>query len=199
MQRRFTGIAVACLFALLLTGCSGGSDDPRAIVLNAAQEARAAGAEANAEAMDDGELTEDEYRAAARRYQECYREQGIVLPEPVLSPVDNVTLEWDFPDTAFSSGEETGEALELCTQQWTPVSVAYGATHDHHTDPLLLAAARECLKEQGFDTPEDAVRVADIVGDPNTDSGRQSAAAEKCLIDEAFKLYPDLPAVTVQY
>lgn len=192
-------MAAACAVAILLTGCSSGATDPRAIVLNSAQEARSAGSEANAEAMDDGELTEDEYRAAARRYQECYREEGIVLPEPVLSPVDNVTLEWEFPDTTFTSDAQISKALELCTSQWTPVVLAYGATHEQHTDPLLLKAARECLEDAGFTTPEDAVRVADLVGDPSNDSGKQRSAAEKCLIDEAFKLFPELPAVTVQY
>ncbi|MEW1976300.1 hypothetical protein AB0301_14665 [Microbacterium profundi] len=199
MRSKFAGAIAACAIVFLLTSCSSGGQDPRAIVLNQAEQARAAGSEANAKAMEDGELTEGEYYAAARRYQECYREQGIVLPEPVLSPVDNVTLEWDFPDTAMSSGKKTGEALETCTKQWTPVSLAYGATHDQHTDPLLLDATRECLKKEGFDTPDDAVRVADLIGDPNSDSGKQSTAAEKCLIAEAFKLYPDLPAVTVQY
>lgn len=190
-------VVLVCGSVGLLAGCGSSNSDPRAIVLNAAEQARDAGAEANAEAMEDGELTEDEYRAAARRYQECYRDQGIVLPEPVLSPVDNVTLEWDFPDTAIST--ETAAKLEVCTGQWTPVSVAYGATHDQFIDPLLLAATRTCLSDAGFDTPEKSVRVADLVGDPSKDSGRQSAAAEKCLIAQAFKLYPTLPAVTVQY
>lgn len=198
-HKRPWSMAIAGVIAMLLVGCSSGGADPRAVVLNSAQEARTAGSEANAQAMEDGELTEDEYRAAARRYQECYRDEGIVLPEPILSPVDNVTLEWDFPDTAFSSDAQISEALEICTSQWTPVSLAYGATHEQHIDPLLLAATRECLQDAGFDTPDDAARVADLVGDPSNDSGQQRSATEKCLIDEAFELFPELPAVTVQY
>lgn len=161
-----------------------------------ADDARALGADQIVEILDDGDITRVELDEAARGFQDCYLAQGLTLDDPVLSPVDNVTLEWPFPEIPQDSNSE---AVTKCSQQWSIAAAAYSATHESFMEPGLSAYVAECLVDQGYEINSEASKVLDFVGDPLKDNGAQRAAAEQCIYDGALKLFPDLPGVTVQY
>lgn len=190
--------SIAALAVLALSGCASGEPSPEAVLQNSADEAAAAGSQENADAMSDGELTEDEYYDAARRFQTCYSDAGVVIEGPVLSPVDSLTLEWVYPDT-YDLDENGEAAVEQCNSQWIPVAAAYSATHDSVMDQALRVSVITCMQENGYEMAGDESSVVDFVGEPEADGGQQRTQAEHCIIDGARVLFPDLPQVTVSY
>lgn len=149
--------------------------------------------------MRDGELTEDEYYAAALRLQNCYSDQGVAIEGPVVSPVDQLTLEFAYPES-LSSISDSGEAeLNKCIDQWIPVIAAYTATHDAQMDESLRVAVLDCLTEAGYMTTGEEITSADFMGDSDSDGGQQKKVAEECIVTNATRLFPDLPKVTIYY
>lgn len=192
--------AVAVMFIIAATvGCSSPRntvDDARSSVLEYAKEAREAGADKNAELLQDGNVTEDEYLEAAARYQTCMGAAGIDLVGPQFSPVDNKTLEWGYPEDITSSPTSLKEQ-ETCRAQWEPVMWSFITTHEPLMDRPLMEAVQACLESQSLTFPSEAKSFNDLVG-PTDDKGVQRIPAiEKCIISEALRLYPDLPGVTV--
>lgn len=192
--------ALAALAALgMLTSCAGTSTpDPAALTIQAGKDAAAAGSAENAAAMADGDLTEDEYFSGARRYQECYAAEGVVLPEPITSPVDGLTLEWIYPDEAFAVVGDAAAELQKCNEQWAPMSAAY-ALHPAYMDPKLRDAVVLCMRDKGYEATGKEERVADFVGDPSSDQGAQSDVAVRCIMDSSHEVFPEIPQVTVSY
>lgn len=190
-----TVMFAGCLVAL--AGCS--SEPDRASTLQQlADQARAAGSDANAEILADGEVTDDEYFAAARTYQTCIRETGVVLPDPQMNPVDGVTLIFDTTEILELSGANATKSQE-CEQQWQPVMLGYTSTHTFKMDEGLLAAVKTCLEDKGFTVPDEASAVPDLVGDPDSDGGEQRGVAETCTYAEAEILFPDSPGFVFSY
>lgn len=186
---RCKAVAVLMLLgsAVALTGCSSEPDRTSALP-NIADPSRAAGSDSNA-ILDDGEVTDEEYFEAARSFQSCIRETGVVLPAPEVNPVDGVTLVFDMTEVVELSGANATKSQE-CEQQWQPVMLGYTSTHIAKMDEALLFAVAECMKLTGFMIPEDASNVADIVGNPASDGGEQRGIAENCTYAEAERLFP---------
>lgn len=183
--------------AVTLAGCSSEPDHTSSLQ-QLADQARAAGSDDNALILDDGEVTDDEYFQAARGYQTCIRETGIVLPDPEMNPVDGVTLVFDTTEIIELSGANATKSQE-CEQQWQPVLLGYTSTHTFKMDEALLAAVATCMEDKGFTVPEDASEVADIVGNPDSDGGEQRGIAENCTYAEAERLFPDSPGFVFSY
>ena len=200
-MRTANGAALAAFAAasLLLAGCTQAGQNANAILSAAANEAEAAGAHESAAAMRDGKLTEDEYYAAARRLQTCYGDQGVTIEGPILSPVDQVTLEFAYPDSLSSVTGSAEDALNKCIDQWAPELAAYTATHKAEMDESLRLAVSDCLEKAGYVVTGDEKTTSDFMGDPHSDGGTQRDAAQKCIVTNATRLFPDLPKVTIYY
>lgn len=197
--RAVVPLGILSVGMLLFLGCSAGQQaDLSADVRSAADAARAAGSEENAAALSDGELTVIEYYEASRRYQECYSAAGITLPAPVLSPVDNLTLEWAYPEEARTAAGKTAHQLDACDGQWAPVVVA-ASLKSTWMDPDLADVVANCMERKGYSISAEAEDVADFVGEPLKDGGRQRAEAEKCIIDHARTMFPELPKIAVPH
>lgn len=156
MIRKLFSSAVVALVATALVGCSATDpgttrpEDARAIVVEASEHLREIGAIENADALEDGVISMDEYLASAGRYQSCLRELGIVIGGPDLSPVDNVTLLWALPDDV-AGGEEVASGSKSCAEQWQPVAGAYLDSHSERMNDDLQKAVGTCMIAAGYD------------------------------------------------
>lgn len=176
------------------------SQSPEDFVLASAKLAREAGSESNAAMLDDGIVTTVERDLAASRLQACYRANDVVLGEPTLSPVDNMTLEWPIPENLSMVSDNVLENLSKCSDQWGAVAGAYGATHQPRMDDALLRLSAACMAKNGYTIKVDASSARDFMTEGNSKEAlEQRARAEECITASAEELYPSLPAVTIQY
>jgi hypothetical protein len=200
---RLPVLAVLIAGASVTSSCaspSGNSaaDDPRAMVRKAEAEMREAGAIASADSIADGDVSMDDYYAAARLYQSCLRATGVDLKGPHLSPADNITLEWLMP-TDVPSGADVPARVQLCTERWAPMIIAYEVTHEAVMDEPLRLAVAECLSALGHHIDPDARNIRGFVGPDDDSVTARLGDIERCVRDNALTLYPDLPGVTVIY
>lgn len=194
-------VAAIVAATISVSGCTGdrpAEQDPLARVQNAEAELREAGAIESAESLADGEVSEDDYFAAARLYQSCLRAVGVELKGPQLSPVDNVTLEWLAP-TDMPAGADVASKVEVCTSRWSPMITAYEATHPAVMNDDLLKAVRECMSGRGLEVPVDATNIRSLVGPVDDRNSPRLAAVEQCVVDKTTALYPELYGVTFVY
>lgn len=170
-QRSVAGAAVTAVLLAAVGACAApvdegvGEQDPAAAV---AQEARAAGADAaQVAALDDGEVTYEEYEAAMTRAFACMREQGFQVDVRGTRPYNGVpVLDFQVRGTTAGTSLDTdaGRALlEDCTtrhsthvegfwQTLSPDAVAFTERRDAALRPLL----RTCLEDNDVDVPDDA-------------------------------------------
>lgn len=192
-------IVVGLVAASLLSGCADTAPPEAGSVLaEARKELRAFGAEESADSLEDGEVSTDDYYAAARRYRSCMAEIGIDIRGPQLSPVDNITLEWRYP-ALMPEGPGVTDSVESCTAQWSPMIEAYEATHTAQMNSDLLRAVRDCLAEQGFSTEPEAANIRALVGPLAGDDHARLGATEQCIGTQMDVLYPEAYGVTVIY
>lgn len=192
---RVTASAIFLLaLAVLSASCAKmqPADDPRDIVLIASRDLEKIGATQNAEALADGEITSEEYFAAANRYKDCIREAGIELDGPYLSPVDNAYLLWGVSENRVA-GDNAAEVSERCAEEWLPVVGAYLDTHEFRMDRKLVDAVSFCLERLGNPVTGKEQSAGDFVAGET----ERSSDVERCVIDSATLLYPELPGVTV--
>lgn len=201
-MRRYGRAAAILATVAILAGCSAVSQavvGPRARVLSLADQARALGATSTAELLSDGEITDTEFQEATTTFQSCFRDHGIELGDPMISPVDSVTREWKYPDPLPSVSESATKVMNVCSEAWGLASAAYTATHVSVMDPALMKYVSLCMTDQGYSISPKASKVADLVGKPESDGGAQRSAAERCIQNGAMQLFPDLTSITVQY
>ncbi|MFD4957864.1 hypothetical protein [Microbacterium sp. NPDC058389] len=167
-------------------------------MLAAADELHELGAQESADALADGDVTYDEYLEAARRYQACLRDVGVVIEGPHLSPVDNVWLLWQLPEE-ISGGESVAAAVSSCDERWRPVAAAYIDTHEQRMDDGLQAAVVTCMAAAGYDLSGDESQVIDFMGEIESPPTPRMQDAERCIVELSQRLFPELPGVTVAY
>lgn len=120
------------------------TDDQSRFVLWASWVARAvppAASDAQSEAMADGRVTNEEYRAAFARYSECMAAAGY----PLLGVNDAGTvITYSNSDAAVTSGEE-GRCYAL---EFGQIDPAWQLANEYENDTQV--ALRACLEAQGI-------------------------------------------------
>ncbi len=193
--------AMVCL-AAAVPSCSAQSSasplDPSLIVSNAEQELRDIGAIEIAESIADGEVSDDDYYAAARTYKSCMSQAGVELQGPQLSPVDNISLQWGYPESVSNqSGLE--EETEKCHAAWRPMILAYQATHKASMEIALRDAVVSCLDELGYEVSSDATNIRELVGPIESAQDNRLRDTEGCVVSQMDKLFPDAFGITFIY
>jgi hypothetical protein len=191
--------------ALGLTGCAAQSGSPSGERLTAdqiraaAKDFRADGNVWLAELLEDGEVTADDYERAARRYEECMQELGYEVPKPAVNPTDSMTYIYDIRPGSKSEATFSADQEGCLNPDLNFVEAAYLNTGVQRIDESLRIAAQACMAAQGYDIPDEANEIRAFSGDPATDQGAQRNAAATCLSDEALRMFPELPFVSVGY
>jgi hypothetical protein len=182
----------AMLAAVLLsvTGCASvASDGDRGVpAIDPLQ--------AQAWALGDGVVTEDEYRTAVEKFRSCMKDSGYTVTPPVLSPIDGLTLLYDaIPTGDVKTWNVKIEECNLTTV--SHVEPGYVESHTQVMDEKVRRATIDCLVAKGIKTSGTERNIQEF----------QAVAAKNkketimgCIMKSARDIYPDLPhQITVRY
>jgi hypothetical protein len=129
------------------TGAAAGADDVAAQFRSLRNEALAAGAIDQAQALADGAITDAEIADAARQFDTCLATVGWDLVDPMPDPIrGGPALTY-----AMSSVAESAEThdLDRCSiAHFRYVEIAAQSTRSNRIDPELLAVSRRCLSDR---------------------------------------------------
>ena len=202
MIRKILAVSAGVLIAAGLTACSGGQApagaggklDSEQIKSLAKDEAEAGHAE-QAGILEDGVVTTDELDQAFQLVRQCYESHGYTVNGPTINPIDGFSYSYSINAAGYEENS-VWENLEACeTKYWRSVNRAYGSAQEAVMDPPLLSAARECLAKENQDVNESARNLADII----KSNGVDQETALNCVSDAAVELYPDLPAINLNF
>ena len=76
---------------------------------------------------------------------------------------------------------------------------AYQVTHKAVMDESLRAAVAGCMANRGYDTDGSESNIREFAGTNGSPEDQRFADTERCVIDNAQRLFPDLYGVTVIY
>lgn len=192
--------AVAVLLAAVIAGapgCSrtgGSSIDARvtATLKASAAAARKSGYVEQAEALEDGEVSDAEYDELFSLFQECLVQSGIQLDPPVVSPIDGRRkLWWPAGDGVFETEDEMREASACQLRYVTDVEGAVGERPRRMAEPLR-ASVRACLSERGIDI---AASDDDIRKVMQAATGEHEDAVASCVSEGVLENYPEIRAI----
>lgn len=183
MKAQAAALTIVIAAAFGVAGCA---DDP----------GRGAGAEksgqetAQAWALGDGNVTEEEYRTAVAKFIGCMADAGYGATEPMLSPVDGLTLLFDFKPSGDIAAYNA--KLELCNEtQFTQIEPKYVEARTQVMDPALRKAATECLTKEGFEVTGTETNVREFMAA----TGTTVQVTMDCVSPAMKKLFPGLPAL----
>ena len=174
---------VACGLALVLafaTGCSPttGEQPPVEPTYPAAQ----------AWALDDGVVTEGEYRTAIDGFVSCMRDAGYEVTDPVVSPIDSLTLLYDL--TPSGPPDAWNKKVEECDTSFVSmIEPTYVEARDQVMEPSLQAATARCLSERDIRVGGNERNVKDFV-DSADEPGN---VIMQCVTTGMEQLFPDYP------
>lgn len=174
---------VACGLALMLafaTSCSPAPGEQLPV--------EPAYPEAQAWALDDGVVTDTEYREAIDGFVSCMRDAGYSITDPVLSPIDGLTLLYDMNPSG--PPEAWNEKVEECDSSFVSmIEPTYVASRDQVMEPSLQAATARCLNDEGIRVSgkeRNVKEFADSAGEPGN-------VIMQCVSPSMHKLFPDYP------
>lgn len=99
-------------------------------------------------AVEDDEVTQDEYEAGFQRFRACMSAEGY---EVIVSGEFNDTLNYAIPDAAVQSGVD-----EVCyTREFRLIDMAWQVAREDTS--YSAQVLRDCLTENGI-TPEDTLK-----------------------------------------
>lgn len=103
--------------------------------------------EAQAWALDDGVVTESEYRSAIDGFVSCMRDAGYAISDPVLSPVDGLTLLYDLDPSG--PPDAWNKKVEECDASYvSQIEPTYVEARDQVMEPSLRSATARCLSDK---------------------------------------------------
>ncbi len=196
-------LAAGVAIVLGLTACGAESEAPEEWTFDTIlQMARDDGAERQVAVMEDGEVTIEDVWAIDEGWAQCYRDLGAWVDDPVVSPVDGWSPVADsgYDGLDIEHDEALRDALNDCADEWDPtyLQLAYEVTHDEVMAEPLMIAVRECLTARGYEVTGEERNAHDLLAGADAESSRAQLVIE-CTQSEAFRLYPDLPFVTVAF
>jgi hypothetical protein len=172
--------ALLCGLTLaIITGCAPAADD------------RGEGAPsypaAQAWALDDGAVTDEEYRRAIDGFAGCVRGAGFPVADAVLSPVDGLTLLYGIPPTG--DPDAWSKAVEDCNlAHISHVEPVYVEAREQKMTPELREATARCLRDKRVRVAGTERNVREFV-----DAGGKSPEVMECVSASTQRLYPELP------
>ncbi len=159
------------LGALAVAGCAAGGPEA-----------------AQAWALEDGVVTKAEYHKAVGGFLTCLREAGYEVTEPVISPMDGLTLLYDI----VPSGEPAAwnEKLESCNHRHlSHIEPAYVEAIEHVMDESLRQGVAQCLAKKGITAKGSERNATDFVAA----SGNRPLVVMECVTTTARAIFPGLP------
>ena len=186
-----------------LSGCGiEGQRDANTQLLTAgevrvyAEKERRAGNPEQAQILEDGNVTPEEYSTAFGLLVDCVTSQGPQVSDPVMDPVSNnrYAFAYDYnglqPDAAM-------EVVDRCeASYWSSVSIAFSLSRKEHMDPALVEFAAECLRGLGYAPSGGLTSVRDFVGDLRSEAGDDVV---ECVHRGVVALFPGLRSVAIGY
>lgn len=160
----------------------------------AKQEAEA-GHDTQAERLEDGKVSFEEYQAAFGDLARCLEVAGITVSDPVISPVSNDRYEFTMDVGALDPlvGAELSD--ECAAEHWTSVSQGYMFTQTPVMDTPVRDATVSCLKDEGLKPTGTETKAYDFASLPDADP----ETVTQCIMNAVEETYPGLPAVTVAF
>lgn len=140
-------------------------------------------------ALGDGTATQAEYHTAVERFISCMHDAGHGSTEPIVSPIDGLTLLYDIvPDGDPVAWNETIEACNA--RHLSHIEPAYVESQEHVMDVSLRQGTVDCLMRQGVTLSGHERNVTDFV----TAAGGRTPMVLSCVINTARALFPKLPS-----
>lgn len=186
----------------VVTGCSTAEFiDPEqewtsADIQERAEYMREQGNDFVADRFADGEVSADEYREGVDMFVTCMTDRGYTTTDPVVSPVDGLSIIVE-PDPSGKSSDVYGADLEECRMYMGALEAMFPITHTQVMDEPLLVAVTACLTGKGEIVPEGARNYPEMQPADFEFDSPWKRAFDQCLVDNVFTLYPDLPGVPV--
>ncbi|NEK96470.1 hypothetical protein GCU67_20195 [Modestobacter muralis] len=133
----------------------------------AARQAQDAGLTFQANILNDGKVTDAEYRDAMDAHVSCIRQTGVKVTDPQLSLADNQRYLYEMtPGPGVGEGN-IQQAEKDCYAQWRGlVDDQYFATNEPRMDAALLAGVQQCLRDRGVNVSGQETNVPDLQSDP---------------------------------
>jgi hypothetical protein len=143
---------------------------------------------AQAWALDDGVVTDSEYRTAVDGFVSCMRDAGYSVTDPVLSPIDGLTLLYDLD---FSGDPDVWNVkVEECNLgNVSHIEPSYVEQREQVMDPKLRSATAQCLTRKGIEPTGHEHNVTDFYDT----AGKQEDAARECVGKAMLEEFPDYP------
>lgn len=140
-------------------------------------------------ALGDGVVTVMEYHMAVDRFVTCVRDAGYEVSEPVLSPIDGLSLLYDI----VPSGEPRiyNDAVQSCNLSHISLTEpAFVESQSQVMNETLRQAVVECLRGQGITVTGEERNATEFAA-----VTRNNQVTLNCVFDSTHKLFPELPDV----
>lgn len=138
-------------------------------------------------ALNDGTVTDDEYKTAISQFVMCVTDAGYRVTDPVLSPVDGLTLLYDL--TPQGDPDRWNEKMESCNVTYVShIEPTYVEARQQVMDPSLRDRTGQCLRDKGFilsGTESNVEQFRDSTGGSNT--------VMECVSASLKELFPTVP------
>lgn len=143
---------------------------------------------AQAWALDDGVVTEIEYRIAIDGFVSCMRNAGYAVTDPKLSPIDGLTLLYDLKPSGDPSAwnKKVEECDDASVSQIEPT---YVESRDQVMAPALRTATANCLTDDGVRLSGTELNVKNFV-DAAAGSGETVMGCVSASMKRLFPSYP---------
>lgn len=156
---------------------------------------RAQGYTEQADALEDGNVTEDEYSAAYENLNRCITDAGYALTEMHVSPIDGATYLFAYDSSGRDQEVASKEMTECQERYWNGVSAGYQDLVPVKMDEPLRQAALVCMRDKGYEVAGDEETPLELGGPDPISNGNPSArwtAAQECLLDAQGELFPEI-------
>ena len=154
MSQRLPAVVVVVV-AATLSGCSGAAETP------SSSPSLAAISRQQVDALQDGDVTWDEYQTGFAAYQACLSKEGYELVDPHIA--DDL-MEFSVPGTAVESGAD-----DACYQyNWSQIDDAWQIAHQDTSASARLVAA--CLEANGIKPEQKYTDNVDLLNENGIDA-----------------------------
>lgn len=157
-------------------------------------DARARGWDEQAAILADGVVTRAEYEQALDDTRACAERDGNGITDPVLSPIDNLTLEFGFPQGAMTEDDVWEMSDQRLQRYFWSVQNGYQSTHDAAMDADILGASLSCMRERGHTIAGEVTNAGQMAVQVSREGELELA---ECISESAMRLRPDREGIGV--